>query len=55
MDYFQQNPLVLFGHSLYAQQVLNVLGFTMTVLTFLYIKLVVQKIGAEDNTSDGEL
>lgn len=55
LDYFQKNPLVLFGHSLYAQQVLNVLGFTMTVLTFLYIKLVVQKIDAEDNTSDGEL
>lgn len=55
LDYFQNNPLVLFGHSLYAQQVLNVLGFTMTVLTFLYIKLVVQKIDAEDNTADGEL
>lgn len=44
LDILQHTPLSILGHTLYAQQVLNILGAVLLFLTFLYTKYKIQPL-----------
>ena len=44
VDFLQKHPPVLFGRSLYAQQVMNFLGILMTAAVILYLYVKIRKM-----------
>lgn len=48
MDYLQHSPVSLWGQELYAQQVLNVLGALLLIITFLYTKFKIQPFNRKE-------
>lgn len=55
LQYFQKNQMILFDKTIYAQQILNFIGFCMLLVTFLYVKIFIQNEKVEVNKSDGGL
>ncbi|PHV71889.1 MFS transporter [Sporanaerobium hydrogeniformans] len=53
LDYLQHNPFMLMGRELYAQQVLNLLGFIMILMTIGYIQFFIQTAHVQVNCEDG--
>lgn len=54
LNYLQYHPLEVAGKSIYAQQVLNVLGFLMIIITVTYIKVFVESERIKINNQDGK-
>ncbi len=55
LDYLQKSNLMLFGSGLYAQQILNFLGFLTTLLAVCYIRFYVETEKLDTNRSDGRI
>ncbi|MBB5194525.1 MFS transporter [Anaerocolumna cellulosilytica] len=55
LDYLQSKDLSLFGSSIYPQQVLNVIGFTIMVFAVLYIKFFIETEKVDVNHKDGRV
>ncbi len=55
LDYLQQKPLILFGETIYAQQVLNMIGFIIVLITVFYIKYFIETEKIDRNHNDGRV
>lgn len=55
LNYLQHNPLELWGRPIYAQQVLNVIGFLMILITVGYIKMFVESERIKVSNQDGKV
>ena len=55
LSYLQSIPLALFGHKLYAQQILNLLGFFIILLTAYYIRYYIETEKIDSNRQDGRV
>ncbi|MDF2800454.1 MAG: major facilitator superfamily 1 [Anaerocolumna sp.] len=55
LDYLQKYPITLFNNRIYAQQVLNMLGFLFMLMAVMYIKLFIEKEKVDKNHSDGRI
>lgn len=53
LDYIQNVELTLFGAPIYAQQILNILGVVLVLITFLYTRYSIEPIKIERDTEDG--
>ncbi len=55
LDYLQKYPLSLFHYRLYAQQVLNMIGFVIMLMAVLYIKFFIETEKVDKNHKDGRV
>lgn len=55
LDYLQKHSLVIFNRTLYAQQVLNMLGFIVMLTAVMYIKFFIEKEKVDKNHKDGRI
>lgn len=55
LEFLQHNRPVFFGRELYAQQILNMVGAIMIIITFMYTKFRIQTIKVKANSSDGSM
>jgi MFS family permease len=55
LDYLQKSNLILFGSRIYAQQVLNFLGFLVTLFAAYYIRFHMETEKIDANRSDGRV
>jgi hypothetical protein len=55
LNYLQKNPLALFGRIIYAQQILNLLGFLIIMISVFYIKFRIETIKVDSNHVDGRI
>jgi MFS family permease len=55
LDYLQKSSLSIGGVTIYAQQVLNMIGFIIMLITVLYIKFFIETEKIKANHSDGRV
>jgi MFS family permease len=55
LSYFQSLSLSLFGQKIYAQQILNLIGFLILLVTVMYIRFYIETEKVDKNKSDGKL
>lgn len=53
LDYFQSLTITLLGQKIYAQQILNLIGFVIILITVFYIKLHIETVKIDVNRKDG--
>lgn len=55
LSYFQSLDLSLFGLKIYAQQILNLIGFGVILLTVYYIRFHIETVKIDTNRQDGRV
>ena len=55
LDYLQRSSIILLGKPLYAQQVLNFIGFLVIAFATIYIKLYIETEKIKSNRKDGRV
>lgn len=55
LSHLQSLPLSLFGHKIYAQQILNLLGFFIILITVFYIRYHIETEKIDSNRQDGRV
>ncbi|NLK26902.1 MAG: MFS transporter [Clostridiales bacterium] len=53
LDFLQKCNLMMFGRKIYAQQILNIIGFLLLLLTVYYIRFYIETEKIDANRSDG--
>jgi MFS family permease len=55
LDYFKSLSLELFGQRIYAQQILNLIGFIIILIAVYYIKYHIETVKIDTNRQDGRI
>ncbi|MBH1939330.1 MFS transporter [Mobilitalea sibirica] len=55
LSFLQRNPIELYGRPIYAQQVLNILGFFVLLSAVFYIRYYIETEKIDTNRSDGRI
>ncbi|HWT75831.1 MAG TPA: MFS transporter [Mobilitalea sp.] len=55
LSYFQSLPLELFGQKIYAQQILNLIGFIILLIAVSFIRFHIETVKIDANRKDGRV
>ena len=55
LSYLQSLPLTLLGHKIYAQQILNLVGFFILLIAVYYIRFHIETVKIDANRQDGRV